>query len=100
MPTANEPITHRESWRIPAWLGLCGRYDAVSHLRTPIAMINTGDALVALNTVKELMTDRGRCFGSSGWTRRSLATVDELWVRLRRGRIPAVAGLVTRLMLV
>ena len=55
MPTANEPITHRESWRIPAWLGLCGRYDAVIHLRTPIAMINTGDALVALNTVKELM---------------------------------------------
>jgi hypothetical protein len=39
MPTANEPITHRESWRIPAWLGLCGRYDAVIHLRTPIAMI-------------------------------------------------------------
>jgi hypothetical protein len=47
------PITHRESWRFPVWLGLGGRYDAV-------------------NTVKELMADRGRCFGSSGWTRRSL----------------------------
>src|SRR5512134_1514152 len=23
MPTANEPISHREPWRIPAWLGLC-----------------------------------------------------------------------------
>ena len=23
MPTASEPITHREPWRIPAWLGLC-----------------------------------------------------------------------------
>lgn len=23
MPTAIEPITHREPWRIPAWLGLC-----------------------------------------------------------------------------
>jgi hypothetical protein len=23
MPTAVEPITHREPWRIPAWLGLC-----------------------------------------------------------------------------
>ena len=23
MSTAIEPITHREPWRIPAWLGLC-----------------------------------------------------------------------------
>ena len=23
MPTASERITHREPWRLPAWLGLC-----------------------------------------------------------------------------
>ena len=23
MPTTNERVTHREPWRIPAWLGLC-----------------------------------------------------------------------------